>query len=86
MPHLTVHALESDLSGRESALIEALTDAVVAVYGEWAREIAVVHLIGLPRFDGASVASLRRRLPRRSRSASGRPHSTGRTRNRSPPA
>ncbi|MBO0869209.1 MAG: hypothetical protein J2P15_11630 [Micromonosporaceae bacterium] len=48
MPHLTVHALETDLAGRESALIEALTDAVVAVYGEWARDIAVVHLIGLP--------------------------------------
>jgi phenylpyruvate tautomerase PptA (4-oxalocrotonate tautomerase family) len=48
MPHLSVHALESDLSGRESALIAALTDAVVAVYGEWARGLAVVHLIGLP--------------------------------------
>ncbi|RFS81823.1 hypothetical protein D0T12_29310 [Actinomadura spongiicola] len=49
MPHLTVHALESDLVGREAALIEKLTDAVVAVYGEWARSIAVVQLIGLPR-------------------------------------
>lgn len=48
MPHLTVHALESDLAGRETELIETLTDAVVAVYGEWAREIAVVRLIGLP--------------------------------------
>ncbi|MER7788306.1 hypothetical protein [Streptomyces sp. NPDC097640] len=48
MPHLTVHVLESDLVGRETDLIEALTDAVVAVYGDWARDIAVVHLIGLP--------------------------------------
>ncbi|GAA0937209.1 tautomerase family protein [Virgisporangium aurantiacum] len=48
MPHLSVHALESDLAGRETALIRALTDAVVAVYGEWARAIADVRLIGLP--------------------------------------
>jgi phenylpyruvate tautomerase PptA (4-oxalocrotonate tautomerase family) len=47
MPHLSVHVLESDLAGREAALIEKLTDAVVAVYGEWARSIAVVQLIGL---------------------------------------
>lgn len=48
MPHLSVHVVESDLVGREAALIEKLTDAVVAVYGEWARSIAVVQLIGLP--------------------------------------
>jgi phenylpyruvate tautomerase PptA (4-oxalocrotonate tautomerase family) len=48
MPHLTVHVLESDLAGREADLIEKLTDAVVAVYGDWARSIAVVQLIGLP--------------------------------------
>jgi phenylpyruvate tautomerase PptA (4-oxalocrotonate tautomerase family) len=48
MPHLDVHALESDLAGREAALIGALTDAVVAVYGEWARDTVVVRLIGLP--------------------------------------
>ncbi|RKS76867.1 phenylpyruvate tautomerase PptA (4-oxalocrotonate tautomerase family) [Actinomadura pelletieri DSM 43383] len=48
MPHLTVYALESDLVGREAALIEKLTEAVVAVYGEWARSVAVVQLIGLP--------------------------------------
>jgi len=47
MPHLTVHVLENDLLGREADLIEALTDAVVDVYGAWARDIAVVHLIGL---------------------------------------
>ncbi|TCP56652.1 tautomerase-like protein [Tamaricihabitans halophyticus] len=48
MPHLTVYTLEEDLVDRESDLIEALTEAVVAVYGEWAREIAVVQLIGVP--------------------------------------
>lgn len=48
MPHLSVHMLESDLAGRETALIATLTEAVVAVYGEWARSIAVVRLIGLP--------------------------------------
>jgi hypothetical protein len=48
MPHLMVHANESDLTGREDELISALTDAVVAAYGEWARDIAVVQMIGLP--------------------------------------
>ncbi|ASR37562.1 hypothetical protein BAY61_24025 [Prauserella marina] len=48
MPHLSVYVLETDLVGRENELIEALTDAIVAVYGDWARDIAVVHLIGLP--------------------------------------
>ncbi|WP_435061010.1 tautomerase family protein [Amycolatopsis thermoflava] len=48
MPHLTVHVLESDLAGRETELIEDLTEAIVAVYGEWAREIAVVRLVGVP--------------------------------------
>ncbi len=47
MPHLSVHVLESDLAGRETALIEKLTDAVVAVYGDWARSIVVVQLTGL---------------------------------------
>jgi phenylpyruvate tautomerase PptA (4-oxalocrotonate tautomerase family) len=48
MPHLTVHALEGDLAGREAALAEALTDSIAAVYGEWARELVTVQLIGLP--------------------------------------
>lgn len=48
MPHLTVHVLESDLASREEDLITALTDAVVSVYGDWARSIVVVQLIGLP--------------------------------------
>jgi phenylpyruvate tautomerase PptA (4-oxalocrotonate tautomerase family) len=48
MPHLIVYASESDLTGHEGELIAAMTDAVVAVYGDWARDIAVVQLIGLP--------------------------------------
>jgi phenylpyruvate tautomerase PptA (4-oxalocrotonate tautomerase family) len=48
VPHLDVYTLETDLAGRESALIEALTTAVVAVYGEWVRPSVVVRLIGLP--------------------------------------
>src|SRR5262245_18284499 len=48
MPHLTVHVLEDQLSGREERLIGALTEAVVTAYGEWAREIAVVRLVGVP--------------------------------------
>ncbi|GAA1724335.1 tautomerase family protein [Nonomuraea bangladeshensis] len=48
MPHLTVRVLEPQLQGNETALIAALTDAVVSVYGEWARDIAVIHLDGVP--------------------------------------
>ncbi|MEU4689321.1 tautomerase family protein [Actinoplanes sp. NPDC023714] len=48
MPHLTVHALDTDLTGREPALIAALTDAVAGVYGEWARPHAHVLLVGVP--------------------------------------
>jgi phenylpyruvate tautomerase PptA (4-oxalocrotonate tautomerase family) len=48
MPHLTAHVAEAQLAGHETALIAALTDAVVDVYGEWARDIAVVHLDGVP--------------------------------------
>lgn len=48
MPHLTVRVLEPQLEGNEPALIAALTDAVVDVYGEWARDVAVIHLEGVP--------------------------------------
>ena len=48
MPHLTVRAPEAQLAGREPALITALTDAVVRVYGEWARDLVVVQLDGIP--------------------------------------
>jgi phenylpyruvate tautomerase PptA (4-oxalocrotonate tautomerase family) len=49
MPHLTARVPEAQLAGHESALITALTDAVVEVYGEWARDIVVVHLDGIPQ-------------------------------------
>ena len=49
MPHLTARVPEARLAGNEPALITALTDALVEVYGEWAREIVVVHLDGVPR-------------------------------------
>ena len=48
MPHLTARVPEARLAGNEPALITALTDALVEVYGEWAREIVVVHLDGVP--------------------------------------
>jgi phenylpyruvate tautomerase PptA (4-oxalocrotonate tautomerase family) len=48
MPHLTVHALEGDLAGREAALAAVLTDSIAAVYGEWARELVTVQFIGVP--------------------------------------
>lgn len=48
MPHVTLHAIEDELAGREPALIRELTDAVVAVYGEWARASVEVRLIGVP--------------------------------------
>jgi phenylpyruvate tautomerase PptA (4-oxalocrotonate tautomerase family) len=49
MPHLTARVPEAQLAGREPALITALTDAVVEVYGQWARDIVVVHLDGVPQ-------------------------------------
>jgi phenylpyruvate tautomerase PptA (4-oxalocrotonate tautomerase family) len=48
MPHLTARVPETQLAGHEQALIAALTDAVVSVYGEWARDLVVVHLDGVP--------------------------------------
>jgi len=47
MPHLTVHALESQIAGHERDLITRLTEAVTSVYGEWARDLVVVRLVGL---------------------------------------
>lgn len=49
MPHLTARVPEAQLVGREPALIVALTDAVVQVYGEWARDLVVIHLDGMPQ-------------------------------------
>lgn len=48
MPHLTVHLAENRLAGNEPALVAALTDAVVGVYGEWARDLVGVRLAGVP--------------------------------------
>ncbi len=48
MPHLTARVPEAQLTGHEPALIAVLTDAVVEVYGEWARHLVVVHLDGIP--------------------------------------
>ena len=49
MPHLTVHAEEHQLAGREVALVSALTDSIAEVYGEWARPLVVARLVGVPR-------------------------------------
>ena len=49
MPHLTARVPEAQLAGHEPALITALTDAVVQVYGERARDLVVVHLDGVPQ-------------------------------------
>ncbi|MFI5622574.1 4-oxalocrotonate tautomerase family protein [Nocardioides sp. NPDC051685] len=48
MPHLTVQAAEVQLAGHEDTLITALTDAVVGVYGDWARPLVVIRLVGVP--------------------------------------
>lgn len=49
MPHLTVQIREETLDGDvEPKLVRALTDAVAAVVGEWARAVAVVELFGVP--------------------------------------
>jgi phenylpyruvate tautomerase PptA (4-oxalocrotonate tautomerase family) len=50
VPHFTVHMFEEALDGEvEPATIGALTDAVVEVYGERARSLAVVEIFGVPR-------------------------------------
>ena len=48
MPHLTVHLPEHRLAGQEPALTAALTEAIVDVYGEWARDIVGIRLAGVP--------------------------------------
>ncbi|MFE9995507.1 tautomerase family protein [Streptomyces avermitilis] len=48
MPHLTVHLPENRLTGNEPMLVAALTDAIVDVYGEWARDLVSVRLAGVP--------------------------------------
>lgn len=50
MPHFSVQMFDELLDGTvESRTIRALTDAVVRVYGEQARPLAVVELFGIPR-------------------------------------
>ena len=48
MPHVLLFAVEEQLVGREAELVAVLTDAVVSVYGEWARSSVDVRLIGIP--------------------------------------
>jgi phenylpyruvate tautomerase PptA (4-oxalocrotonate tautomerase family) len=49
MPHLQVRLATDELDGDvEPRLIASLTDAIVAVYGEWARPIAVIDIEGIP--------------------------------------
>ncbi|CAM5697602.1 hypothetical protein SGRIM128S_00383 [Streptomyces griseomycini] len=46
MPHLTVHLPENRLTGKEPMLVAALTDAIVDVYGESARDLVSIRLAG----------------------------------------
>jgi phenylpyruvate tautomerase PptA (4-oxalocrotonate tautomerase family) len=48
VPHLTVHLPEDRLTGEEPGLVTALTEAIVDVYGEWARDLVSVRLAGVP--------------------------------------
>jgi phenylpyruvate tautomerase PptA (4-oxalocrotonate tautomerase family) len=50
MPHCTVTIAEQALDDAvETELVAALTDAIVSVYGEWARPLAVVDLVAVPQ-------------------------------------
>jgi phenylpyruvate tautomerase PptA (4-oxalocrotonate tautomerase family) len=50
VPHFTVQMLEEKLDGTvEPKIISELTEAVVRVYGEWARPLVVAGLLGVPR-------------------------------------
>jgi phenylpyruvate tautomerase PptA (4-oxalocrotonate tautomerase family) len=49
VPHFHVHVSEHTLDGTvEPKMIRALTDAVVDVYGERARDLAVVEIFRVP--------------------------------------
>lgn len=48
MPHLTVHLPDTRLAGNESDLVTTLTEAIVGVYGEWARPLVSIRLSGVP--------------------------------------
>ncbi|MEV0230336.1 hypothetical protein [Nonomuraea sp. NPDC050786] len=47
MPHLTVHVPENRLAGNEPELVTALTEAIVGVYGAWARDHVSIRLAGV---------------------------------------
>jgi phenylpyruvate tautomerase PptA (4-oxalocrotonate tautomerase family) len=50
MPHFNVHVFEESLDGEvETAIIRTLTEAVVEVYGEQARALPVVEILGVPQ-------------------------------------
>ncbi|MFE0256232.1 hypothetical protein [Streptomyces sp. NPDC059010] len=48
MPHLTAHLPDTRLTGNESELVTALTEAITGVYGEWARPLVSIRLSGVP--------------------------------------
>ncbi|GAA3888186.1 tautomerase family protein [Streptomyces sedi] len=49
MPHCTVTLAEELLDGTvERRLVDGITDAVVSVYGDWARPLVVIALRGVP--------------------------------------
>ncbi|KAB8170870.1 hypothetical protein FH609_001960 [Streptomyces sp. 3MP-14] len=49
MPHCVVTVAEELLDGTtEERLVAGLTDAVLAVYGEWARPLVVIEFHGVP--------------------------------------
>ncbi|MFE6777539.1 4-oxalocrotonate tautomerase family protein [Streptomyces sp. NPDC057702] len=50
MPHFQVRMHEEELDGQvEGRLVRSLTRALVQVYGERARALAVVEIFGVPR-------------------------------------
>ncbi|MCW2749445.1 MAG: hypothetical protein JWR83_555 [Aeromicrobium sp.] len=50
MPHFSAHFVEETLTPEiEASLIHGLTEAVVKVYGEAARPLVVVEIVGTPR-------------------------------------
>ncbi|MFD9904886.1 hypothetical protein [Streptomyces sp. NPDC059063] len=50
MPHFQVRVHEEKLDGKaEGRLVASLTEALVQVYGERARSMAVVEIFGIPR-------------------------------------
>ncbi len=72
MPHLTARVPEAQLAGHESALITALTGAVVQVYGEWARDLGSSISTAYRKDAGALAEGLSMTPRLRSVSASAR--------------